>query len=124
MEDVSSEQIYFVCFSGFAGSLMKYNKLSTVIARKFHFGKHKKMFNLGARKFRIPKYMKFMELKSSTSLGILEIFKSWVLKFKSIRNLIRMFFFFNFSSSESSLLKLFVIWARKFHLIKYKKNFF
>ena len=42
---------------------------------------------------------------------------------RNIRNFFKVGFFY-FSSSESSLLKVFNLGARKFHFPKYKKNFF
>ena len=41
---MSSEPIFFICFSGLVSSLLKYKKLFKLGARKFHFLKYKKFF--------------------------------------------------------------------------------
>ena len=75
-------------------------------------------------------------LQGRPFLFVFQAFASSLLKYKSFLSLrlessiswhIRQFFrvgFFYFVSSESSILKLFILRARKFRLPKYKKNLF
>ena len=98
-QEISSEQIFFVCYSGFASSLLKYKKffrgrkvpswINRIFISVFHFLKYKKSFFWENIKKFLCKNFLSLRLESSIFLNIGK------------------FFFEIFSSFESSLLKHF-----------------
>ena len=125
----SLQQISFVCFSGFARYLLKYNFVKLGF-RKFDFSNYKMFFQsfffFQARK--VPFVCGFHFLKYKKSF-ILRQYKKlfWSFHFLKYKNSFLLRKYKKFSNITVILIFLdwiffiFEAWAEKFHFLKYKK---
>ena len=121
-QEFSSEQIFFVCYSGFASSLLKYKKffrgrkvpswINRIFISVFHFLKYKKSFFWENIKTFLCKNFLSLRLESSIFLNIGKFFKVdffelgkfppkkfFLRKYKNFFNLrVKRFHFLNFKN--------------------------